>query len=73
MHEYIDNFIRNEANDTQRAEPWNKNKSRAEAVLRRECGSAMMAKVIWQVGLPNISEAGFAMEKTCLLQSSNNH
>ena len=23
----------------------------------------MMAKVIWQVGLPNISEAGFAMEK----------
>ena len=55
--------IRNEANDTQRAQPWNKNKSRAEAVLRRLCGSAMMAKVIWQVGLPNISEAGFAMEK----------
>ena len=36
---------------------------RAEAVLRMLCGSAMMAKVIWQVGLPNISEAGFAMEK----------
>ena len=63
LHQYIDNFIRNEADDTQRAQPWNKNKSRAEAVLRRLCGSAMMAKVIWQVGLPNISEAGFAMEK----------
>ena len=25
---------------------------RAEAVLRMLCGSAMMAKVIWQVGLP---------------------
>ena len=36
---------------------------RAEAVLRMLCGSAMMAKVIWQVGLPNILEAGFAMEK----------
>ena len=59
---YIDNFIRNEADDTQRAQPWNKNKSRAEAVLRRLCGSAMMAKVIWRVGLPNISEAGFAMD-----------
>ena len=63
LHQYIDNFIRNEANNTQRAQPWNKNKSRAEAVLRRLCGSAMMAKLIWQVGLPNISEAGFAMEK----------
>ena len=36
---------------------------RAEAMLRMLCGSAMMAKVIWQVGLPNISEAGIAMEK----------
>ena len=60
LHQYIDNFIRHEADDTQRAQPWNKNKSRAEAVLRRLCGSAMMAKIIWQVGLPNISEA---MEK----------
>ena len=63
LHQYIDNFTRNEADDTQRAQPWNKNKSRAEARLRRLCGSATMAKVIWQVGLPNISEAGFAMEK----------
>ena len=62
MHQYIDNFIRNEANDTQRAESWNKNKSRAEARLRRLCGSAMMAKVIWQVGLPNVPEAVFATE-----------
>ena len=62
MHQYIDNFIRNEADDTQRAESWNKNKSRAEARLRRLCGSAMMAKVIWQVGLPNVPEAVFATE-----------
>ena len=63
MHQYIDNFIRNEADDTQRAQPWNKNKSRAEAVLRRLCGSAMMAKVIWRVDLPNISEALPATEQ----------
>ena len=63
LHQYIENFIHNEATDTQRAQPWNKNKSRAEAVLRRLCGSAMMAKSIWHVGLPNISEARFAMEK----------
>ena len=62
MHQYIDNFIRNEANDTQRAESWNKNKSRAEARLCRLCGSAMMAKVIWQVGLPNVPDAVFATE-----------
>ena len=63
LHQYIDNFIRNEADDTQRAQTWNSNKSRAEAVLRRLCGSSMMAKSIWHVGLPNISEASFAMEK----------
>ena len=57
LHQYIDNFIRNEANDTQRAQSWNRNKSRAEAVLRRLCGSVMMAKAIRQVGLPNVSEA----------------
>ena len=62
MHQYIDNFIRNEADDTQKAGSWNKNKSRAEARLRRLCGSAMMAKVIWQVGLPNVPEAVFATE-----------
>jgi len=63
LHQYIDNFIRNEANDTQRAESWNKNKSRAEARLRRLCGSAMMAKAIWQVGFLNVPEAEFATEK----------
>jgi hypothetical protein len=63
MHQYVDNFICNEANDKQRAESWNKNKSRAEARLRRLCGSAMMAKVIWQVDLPNVPNAVFATEK----------
>jgi hypothetical protein len=52
MHQYVENFIQNEANHTQRAEPWNKNKSRAEARLRRLCGSVLMAKEIWHVGLP---------------------
>ena len=63
LHQYIDNFIRHEATDIQRDQPWSKNKSRAEAMLRRLTGSAMMAKLIWELGLPNISEAGFAMEK----------
>ena len=63
LHEYIDNFIRNEADHNQKKPRWTKNKCRAEARLRRLCGSVMMAKVIWQVGLPNISEARFAMEK----------
>ena len=63
FHEYVDDFIRNEADDRQRAQSWNKNKCRAETVLRRLCGSSMMAKVIWQVGLPNISEARCAMEE----------
>ena len=63
LHKYIDNFIQNEANDTQREQSWNQNKSRAEARLRRLCGSVMMAKIIWQVGLPHISEAGFATKE----------
>jgi len=63
LHQYIDNFIRNEANNTQRAESWNKNKSKAEARLCRLCGSTMMAKVIWQVDLPNVPDAVFATEK----------
>ena len=63
LHQYIDNFIRNEANNTQRAESWNKNKSKAEARLRRLCGSTMMAKVIWQVDLPNFPDAVFATQK----------
>jgi hypothetical protein len=63
LHQYISNFIHNEADATQRAEPWNKNKSRAEARLRRLCGSVLMAKAIWRVGLPNVPEALFATEK----------
>ena len=39
LHEYIYNFIQNEANDTQRKQSWTKNKSRAEAVLCRRCGT----------------------------------
>ena len=63
LHRYIDNFIENEADDEQRQQSWTKNKSKAEAVLRRLCGSAMMAKVIWRVDLPNISEALPATEQ----------
>ena len=61
LHQYIDNFIRNEADETQRAQPWNKNKSRAEAVLRKRCGSTMMAKLIWELGLPNVSPPRLAV------------
>ena len=63
LHHYIENFIRKEANEIQRTQPWNKNKSRAEAMLRRLCGSTMMAKLIWEVGLPNISEVLPATEQ----------
>jgi hypothetical protein len=55
FQQYILNFIDNEADVRQRAQPFTKNKSRAEAVLRKRCGSTTMAKLIWQVGLPNIS------------------
>ena len=64
MHQYIANFIDKEANDMQKGQAWNKNKSRAEAVLRKRCGSTMMAKLIWELGLPNVSPARFAMEKS---------
>ena len=63
MHQYIDNFIHNEAYGTQRAQSYTKNKSRAEVRLRRLCGSVLMAKAIWAVGLPNIPEAMFAKER----------
>jgi hypothetical protein len=63
MHQYIDNFIHNEAYGIQRAQSYTKNKSRAEARLRRLCGSVLMAKAIWAVGLPNIPEAMFAKER----------
>jgi hypothetical protein len=63
LHEYIDNFIRTEATDTQRDQTWTKNKSKAEAQLRRFSGSTMMAKLIWQLGLPNISEVLPATEQ----------
>ena len=64
MHQYIANFIDKEANETQKGQSWNKNKSRAEAVLRKRCGSTIMAKLIWELGLPNVSPARFAMEKS---------
>ena len=35
-------------------------------MLFKLCGSAMMAKLIWQVGLPNISEAACAIEEVVL-------
>ena len=63
LHDYIDNFIQNEATDTQKAESWTKNKSRAEAMLRNRCGSVLMAKAIWQIGLPHIPEISSATEQ----------
>ena len=54
------------ADESQKAQAWNKNKSRVEAKLFKLCGSAMMAKLIWQVGLPNISEAACAIEEVVL-------
>ena len=63
LHQYIDNFIHYEADALQKAQTWNKNKSRAEARLRRLCGSVPMAKAIWQVGLPNIPEAVFPIDR----------
>ena len=64
LREYIKDFIDNVASPQQKKDSWTKNKSRAEARLNFRCGSSMMAKVIWLVGLPNISEAGFAMDTT---------
>ena len=66
LHQYIENFINNVANETQRGESWNKNKSRAEARLNTLCGSSMMAKYIWQVGLPNISDSIATATETIL-------
>ena len=63
LHEYIQDFIANEADARQKAQSWTKNKSSAEAVLRKRCGSVLMAKAIWQTGLPDISEARVAMEE----------
>ena len=63
FHRYIENFIKYEATDAQRNDKRCQLKSKAEAKLRNDCGSVMLAKLIWQVGLPNISETGIAMEK----------
>ena len=63
LHEYIQHFIAKEAYARQKTQSWTKNKSRAEAVLRKRCGSVLMAKAIWQTGLPDISEARLAMEE----------
>jgi hypothetical protein len=63
FNRYVDNFIENEADVRQRAQAWNRNKSRAEARLRRLCGSTMMANAIWRLGLPEVAEATSATEK----------
>ena len=63
FHEYIKDFIANQAYARQKTQTWTKNKSTAEALLRKRCGSVLMAKAIWQTGLPDISEARFAMEE----------
>ena len=63
LHEYICNFIAKEAYARQKTQSWTKNKSSAEAVLRKRCGSVLMAKAIWHIGLPDIPEARFAMEE----------
>ena len=55
---YVDWFISNEANAIQQKETYSrkKNKSRAEARLRRLCGHMHMVHAIWAVGLPNTHE-----------------
>ena len=63
LHEYIRDFIAKEAYARQKTQSWTKNKSSAEAVLRKRCGSVLMAKAIWHTGLPYIPEARFAMEE----------
>ena len=55
-HQYIEDFIDNEATDTQRNDKRVKLKSRAEAKLKKDCGSVMVAKLIWKVGLADISK-----------------
>ena len=64
LHRYVANFIANEATEEQKR-VGNKSylQSCAEARLRRLCGSTLMAKAIWSVGLPNIPEAALASEK----------
>ena len=64
--QYIQNFIDNEATATQKQDPYNHNKSRAEARLRNLCGSFPMAKLIWELSLPNIKEAKLAIEQILL-------
>ena len=53
VHHITVDFIDKHANKEQRQDSFNKNKSRAEARLNRECGSRHVANVIWQLGLPN--------------------
>ena len=66
---YIEDFILNEATIQQKMQSKSKNKSRAEARLCRHCGTVMMAKQIWQVGLPNIAEASSAIKTQILLRT----
>ena len=56
FHRYIENFITYEATDAQRNEKRSKLKSKAEAKLKDDSGSVMLAKLIWKVGLPDISK-----------------
>ena len=55
-HHYVEWFISAEADARQQKEPFNKNKSRAEARLRRLCGHMHMVHAIWAVGLPHTHE-----------------
>ena len=66
FHQYIDDLKHREATEDQNAQPWNNHKSRAEVVLHRLCGSKKMAMLIWQIGLPDIAEAEFAISQFLL-------
>ena len=63
MHQYVDNFIEIHATAEQKKKKWHQNKSNAEAKLFKEVGSVKTAMLIWELGLPNIPEAEFAMEQ----------
>ena len=54
VHHITVDFIDKHADKEQRQDSFNKNKSRAEARLNRECGSRHVANAIWQLGLPRV-------------------
>ena len=49
-------FIKHEATDALRNDKRQALKSKAEAKLKNDCGSVMLAKLIWKVGLPDIKK-----------------